>query len=153
MKKKLVNSSPTGETKSVEKDGPANSLSESSVNELERLRDILFGSQARTIETRLNDLEVEIDEKFESLSLSSSAKYKKLAADFQSQLHSVQKELEELEERTRILQSESRERDDNLREEFLNLITSLESKKASRQELGQMLEELGIRLKNDSEPS
>jgi len=98
----------------------------------------------------LNDLEVEVDEKFEAISLSSSAKYKKLAADFQNQLCSVQKELAELVERT---QSESRERDDSLREEFLNLIASLESKKTSRQELGQMLVDLGIRLGNDSEPS
>ena len=145
MKKKPVNSSSTGETQSAEKDEPTNSLSEPSVNELERLRDILFGSQARTIETRLNELEVEIDEK--------STKYKKLAADLQNQLHSVRKELAELAERTRIVQSESRERDDSLREEFFNLIASLESKKASRQELGQMLVDLGIRLGNDSGPS
>jgi len=32
----------------------------------------------------LNDLEAEIDEKFEAISLSSSVKYKKLAADFRT---------------------------------------------------------------------
>ncbi len=49
------------------------------------------------------------------------------------------------------LQSETSQRNDSLREELLTLTASLESKKASRQDLGQMLVDLGIRLGNESE--
>lgn len=245
MLKKLVSHSSTDGEKPVEKDTTTNShgqkaraviesvsqassvTSEPSAGELERLRDILFGSQTRVLETRLNELEVNLEEtrremavtlneKIEALSGSSSVKlettqhelsgkfdaqvadhaaklrsvqkdlsdrldklsddqaaqlrdvkkelsdnHEKLAADFLRQLRSVQKELNErldkinseLTERTRNLQSETRQRDDSLRDELLDLTASLENKKTSRQDLGQMLVDLGLRLGNDSEPS
>lgn len=253
MLKKLVSSPATDDNEPAEKDSPINSdgqkarpiptkdseefkstesktppvSSEPSAGELERLRDILFGSQTRLLETRLNDLEVDfeetrremattLNEKLEELAGSSSVKlettqkelsgkfdaqvadhaaklrsvqkelsdrldkiadeqaaqlrdvkkelsdnHEKLAADFLRQLRSVQKELNEridkinseLTERSRTLQSETRQRDDSLREEFLGLTASLENKKTSRQDLGQMLVELGLRLGNETEPS
>ena len=253
MLKKLVSSSSTNDDEPAEKDASTDSegqkvrsvsakdskdfrsmeskappvTSEPSAGELERLRDILFGSQTRLLETRLNDLEVDfeetrremaatLNEKLEALSGSSSVKlettqkelsgrfdaqvadhaaklrsvqkelserldkiadeqsaqlrdvkkelsdnHEKLAADFLRQLRSVQKELNEridkvnseLTERTRNLQSETRQRGDSLREEFLGLTASLENKKTSRQDLGQMLVELGLRLGNETEPS
>ena len=81
-------------------------------------------------------------------------------ADVLTQLRAVQKDLtERLErfnteqvERLRSLQAETRQRDDGLRQELLALATSLDTKKTSRQDLSQMLVELGQRLRNDNEP-
>ena len=45
------------------------------------------------------------------------------------------------------------ERDENLRQELLAMAASLDNKKASRQDLGQMLVELGVRLRQESDNS
>ncbi len=82
----------------------------------------------------------------------------KLAADFLTQLRNFQKEVsdrlekqntEQL-ERIRLLYTETRQRDEQLRQELLNLTSALDDKKASRFELGQMLIELGQRLRNET---
>lgn len=81
----------------------------------------------------------------------------KLEADFISQLRATRKELDaqvekmgmEQAERLRGAQTEARQRDDSLRQELLELAASLENKKTSRQDLGQMLIELGLRLRRD----
>jgi ribosome recycling factor len=196
-----------------------------SPDELGRLRDILFGSQSRTIEKRLADLEAGLqssrreltdllNDKFNILTDSTSTqvndtrrefaeKLEKQGTDQSSQLRSVQKELldrlerqhteqtaqlsaaqkqlsdsieklaadlmrqirethkelsermdksvNENAERLRSLQTETRQRDDNLRQELLAMAASLDGKKTSRQDLGQMLMELGLRLRQDSE--
>jgi hypothetical protein len=196
-------------------------------DELGRLRDILFGSQTRTIEKRLSDLETGLqtlrreihdtfNEKIEALSIFTSAQLSetrnelnrkiealdseqslqlktrqkellerienqsieqttqlravqkelaegvdKLAVDFMQQLRGTKKELSdhteklgaEQTERIRNLQIETRQRDDNLRQELLAIADSLENKKTSRQDLGQMLVELGIRLRRESDSS
>jgi hypothetical protein len=204
---------------------PASSL-EPKANELERLREILYGSQARNTEKRLGDLEIRLEDTHRSLSdalneklqavsdtasarlsdarqelgtrldeqsASQSAQLRAVqkdlterldrqAAEQAAQLRAVQKELRDaLEqlaadmlhqlrashkelsdridklsadtaERMRSLQSETRQRDDSLRQELLTLASSLDDKKASRQDLGQMLMELGLRLGSDSKP-
>lgn len=56
-------------------------------------------------------------------------------------------------ERTRTLQTEARQRDDGLRQELLSIAASLENKKTSRQDLGQMLMELGLRLRQEIDNS
>ena len=81
----------------------------------------------------------------------------KLAADFLTQLRSVQREVNErLErvnseqsERVRSLQTESRQRTNNLRQEVLTLAGELSNNKVSRHEMGQLLQEMGQRLRSD----
>lgn len=197
------------------------------IDELERLRDILFGSQSRTLDKRLADLEAELrksrqeltdlvndkvgaltetmnaqtadirrefGEKLDKQEADHSAQVRtmqkdlterlerqaseqvtqldtaqkglansieKLAADFPRQIRETHKELSsqiekmsgEQAERVRTLQNESRQRNDNLRQELLNIAASLEGKKASREDLGQMLMELGLRLRKESSDS
>jgi len=198
-----------------------------SPDELGRLRDILFGSQSRTMEKRLGDLESdlkktrqemtdllndkvgaltdstatqfsdarrEFNEKLDKQSVDQSsqlrsaqkdlterlerqsteqasqlaavqkelsASIEKLAADFLRQLRETHKELSdrldrmsaEQSERMRNQQAESRQRDDSLRQELLSMASSLDGKKTSRNDLGQMLVELGLRLRQDSDSS
>ena len=180
-------------------------------DELGRLRDILFGSQSRTFEKRLGDLEAglrtarqeltdqlneklnaladsnasqlaevrrEFGEKLEKQSTDQSSQLRaaqkelserldwqsteqasqlsavqrqlsdsieKLATDFSRQLRESHKELSERmdkasaeqAERMRTLQTETRQRDDALRQELVSMADSLDGKKASRQDLGQ----------------
>jgi DNA repair exonuclease SbcCD ATPase subunit len=201
--------------------------SEPTADELGRLRDILFGSQSRTLEKRLSDLETglrssrqeltnlmqdqigalsestngqfvetrrEFNEKLDRQGTDQSSQLRttqkdlaerldrqsvdqssqlqavqkqlsenieKLAADLMRQIRETHKELSdrldkqaaEQTERTRSLQSEARQRDDSLRQELLSMAASLDNKKASRQDLGQMLMELGLRLRQESEKS
>jgi hypothetical protein len=200
-------------------------LDEPNPDELGRLRDILFGSQSRTIEKRLADLESGlkmtrqdmmdlVTDKLSALADSTSSQFaetrrefiekldkqgsdqatqtrsvqkelseridrqtadqaaqlsavqkqlsdsiEKLAADMLRQIRESHKELSdrmdkaiaEQSERTRNLQAEARQRDDSLRQEFLSLASSLDGRKTSRHDLGQMLMELGLRLRQDSD--
>lgn len=220
---------------------------EPSVSELERLRDILFGSQARSTDKQLTnlkadlnatqqDLKDEINQKFDTLAKNShnetqavrtelserltvltndqtsnlrstkteltqridqlaadqdnqlrtthrelterldeqsalhsqqlrvaqqelSMQIEKLATDIFSQLRETQKtfndRVDRLEasqnERLRNLQLQTQQRDDSHREEFINLTKSLDDRKTSRHDLGQMLVELGQRLYTDKD--
>ena len=82
-----------------------------------------------------------------------------MATDLLTQLRTTQKELgdridrvnAEYSERVRTLQAETRQRDDSLRQELLTLASSLEDKKTSRHDLGQMLMELGQRLRSETD--
>jgi uncharacterized phage infection (PIP) family protein YhgE len=202
-----------------------NSNLEPGVDELGRLRDILFGSQTRTTEKRLSDLETglqaarrelsdalhdkidaasgssftqlsearnefnrkleaqgtdqvsqlravqkDLAERLEKQNTEQTAQTRathkelsdgldRLQADFVRQLRAAQKELsdqiaklsDEQAERMRSLQAETRQRDDTLRQELLAMAASIENKKTSRQDLGQMLVEMGLRLRRDSD--
>lgn len=206
---------------------PQAAVPEPTADELGRLRDILFGSQSRTLEKRLGDLETdlkssrqemdnrlrdqisalsdstttqfaetrrEFNEKLEKQGAEQSTQLRvaqkdlteslekqsaeqsnqlgavqkqlndrleKLGADLLRQIRETHKELSdrldklgaEQTERTRNLQSETRQRDENLRQELLSLAASLDNKKASRQDLGQMLVELGVRLRQETDNS
>lgn len=203
------------------------SMEEPNPDDLGRLRDILFGSQSRTIEKRLSDLETgvratrqemidlltdklnamgdntssqfadtrrEFNEKLEKQGGDQSAQLRsvqkelserldrqsadqvsqlgnvqkqlsdsieKLAADLMRQIRESHKELTdrmdkvvaEHTERLRNLQTETRQRDENLRQELLSIASSMDNKKTSRHDLGQMLMELGLRLRQDSDSS
>jgi DNA repair exonuclease SbcCD ATPase subunit len=215
----------TIETPEPPKDIVANLPEATTPDELGRLRDILFGSQSRSMERRLADLEAELqatrqqmtdllNDRVGALSESTSAQFtdtrrdfneklsrqesehagqlrmvqkdltdrlerqaaeqasqlsatykalsdsiEKLAADFMRQIREAHRELSdriekqgiEQAERLRSLQAETRQRDDALRQELLALAAALEDKKASRHDLGQMLMELGFRLRQDSD--
>jgi gas vesicle protein len=198
-----------------------------SADELGRLRDILFGSQSRSTDKRLGDLETELksarqemadrlSDRVNALTESTSTQFtdtrrefnekldrqgmdqssqlrnaqkdlserlERQSTDFAGQLGSVQKQLSdaidklaadllrqvrethrelseridklgaEQTERTRNLQAESRQRDDTLRQELIAMADSLDGRKTSRNDLGQMLMELGLRLRQDSDKS
>lgn len=191
--------------------------------DLEQLRDILFGNQARSTEERLNRLERSLDtsrqelndlftERLNWLRESSSeelaklhskivdqlnrqdekqagllrqtqsdldtkhdqqaaglasvkkefvASLEQLSTDFNQQLNQTQKELgEQLERlgadirnRLQANQEESRQRDADLRQEFLALGSWLDDKKASRHDLGQMLIDVGHSLRHEQTSS
>ena len=197
------------------------SLPEASAADIERLRDILFGAQARSTDRRLGDVEIRLEttrreltslleEKVGALGDTAAeqlaearkqlsdrldgqdasqttqlrAAHKELsdlinrqAADQAAQLRAVHKELSdqiekltadlfhqirathkelsdrldrvnaEQSERSRQLQAEARQRDDALRQEVLTLAATLNDKKTSRHDLGQMLVEVGLRLR------
>ncbi len=80
-----------------------------------------------------------------------------LTADFMSQLRQIQRDLsdrldrlsEAQTEQSRSLQAESKQRDDELRQELMTFASLLENKKVSRADLGQMLAELGQRMRTD----
>ena len=142
-------------------------VSEVTSDELDRLRDILFGSQTRVVERRLIDLEnslqtiqKDLENNLQTVQKDLLGRLDKQAAEQTAQLRTAQKALNnlieqlraELAERTRKLQAETRQLDDSLRQELLNMAASLENKKASRQDLGQMLIELGHRLQRESKP-
>ncbi len=155
-------------------------------NDLDQLRTILFGNQARAIEKRLNDLELHLDtvrrelaqrfdERITALAESSAEDLAKveadqnrqnkdlqdrldnLAADFNRQMQTVQKELTQqidnqatdLQRKLLEFQSEARQRDDDLRVELLALGAMLDNQKTGRDELAQMLIQLGEQLQGN----
>lgn len=97
--------------------------------------------------SQLRDVQKELSQRLDTLT-----------ADFMSQLRQIQKDLsqrldnlnETQAEQSRRLQAESKQRDDELRQELMTFATLLESKKVSRADLGQMLAELGQRMRSDS---
>ncbi len=170
-------------------------------NDLDQLRTILFGNQARAIEKRLNDLEIHLedvrrelnqqfDEKIDSLAETTSndltktqqsfneqlasqaneqakqnkelhARLDQLTADFNKQLQVAQKELSQqidkqasdLHRKLLEFQSEARQRDDDLRLEMLALGAMLDNQKAGRNELAQMLLQMGEQLQENVKKS
>lgn len=194
-------------------------------DELSRLRDILFGAQARDVDKHLAELENSLQttrrdltdlftQRIEALAASSNSQINELRNDFHHKLEeqgsdqtmlvrSIQKDilermekqsteqtalvrgvqkdltaaLEKLEsdsirqfrtlqkelsehiervnteqtERVRALSAEVRQRDENLHNQLLAISESVENRKASRQEIGQVLVEMGLRFRRDAD--
>ena len=155
--------------------------------ELEVLRDLIFGNQARDFTRRITDLDSRLetvrrelkneqDTRAQSVAKTASdqnialrkeansrvdkevqiigERLDQLTTDFQELMESNRRALEsrldrvqeDNNERLRLLEEDARRRDDDLRSELLAISAWLEDKKASRHELGQMLEEIGQRL-------
>ncbi len=155
--------------------------------ELEVLRDLIFGNQARDFTQRLSDiddrleairreLKSEQDLFTQSLTKSSvdqgttlrkethgridkevqmlSERIEQLTADMSRQFEEARRMFEakldrlqtESGDRIRQLEEKTRQRDDDLRSEMLAASAWLEDKKTSRHDLGQMLEEIGLKL-------
>lgn len=171
-------------------DSPAGSLSSgigNNAGELEVLRDLIFGNQARDFTRRLSDLdsrleavrrELKTEQESRTQSVAKAAtdqntslrketnsridkeiqvigeRLDQLAADLREHIDTtrlaVETRLDRLQEdtgeRIRLLEEDARRRDDELRTELLTLSAWLEDKKASRHDLGRMLEEIGQRL-------
>ncbi len=155
--------------------------------ELEVLRDLIFGNQARDFTRRLSDLDTRLEtirrelkgeQETRTQSVAKTAtdqtlalrkeansridkevqvigeRLEQLTTDLREHIdgtrRAVETRLDRLQddttERLRLLEEETRQRDDDLRTELLTLSAWLDDKKASRHDLGQMLEEVGQRL-------
>jgi chromosome segregation ATPase len=103
------------------------------VQEVERIRDIIFGSQMRDYEQRfqvvqrdLSRLQQELDRLADQMSEQDQAQSKKLQA----------------------LRGEMRQSDDDLRDELRQAVDQLMTDKMDRSALGDMFVEVGQRLKS-----
>ena len=161
--------------------------------ELENLREILFGNQARATDDRLNQLEenlqtvhrsftealnkqnttlrdtIDVAEKELKKQISHQANLNQadhqtieegisqLRAETKRQMDEMQstftQELEALRnslmDQIRRMQNDSRQRDDDLRQELLTVSSWLDNKLTPRHDLGQLLMELGEHLQNN----
>ncbi len=162
-----------------------------SAGDLEVLRDLIFGNQAREFAQRMTDLDSRLEsvrrelkseqdsraqvvaktasDQNTALRKESSSRLDKevqiigerieqLTTDLHELVDSTRQTLEtrfdrlqeDHNERFRLLEEEGRRRDDDLRSELLTISAWLEDKKTSRHDLGQMLEEIGQRLRASS---
>lgn len=160
--------------------------------ELDVLRDLIFGNQARDFAHRLSDLDGRLEavrrelkneqdsraqsvaktaaDQTQSLRKETNSRLDKevqiigeridqMTADLNALIEDTRKAVEtrldrmqdDANERMRLLEEEARRRDDDLRAELLTVSAWLEDKKASRHDLGQMLEEIGQRLQGSAE--
>ena len=155
--------------------------------ELEVLRDLIFGNQARDFAHRITDLDgrletvrrelrSEQDSRAQSVAKTASdqtvalrkeansridkevqiigERIEQMSADLRELVETSSQALEsrldrmqqDVSEHFRVLEEGTRRRDDDLRAELLAVSAWLEDRKTSRHDLGQMLEEIGIRL-------
>ena len=162
-----------------------------SAGDLEVLRDLIFGNQAREFARRITDLDSRLesvrrelkseqDSRAQAVAKTASdqnnalrkesasrldkevqiigERIEQLTADMHELVDSTRRTLEarldrlqeDHNERVRLLEEEARRRDGDLRSELLTISAWLEDKKTSRHDLGQMLEEIGQRLRADS---
>ena len=186
MAKKVANS-PKSETMTEKKQSPAS-------GELENLREILFGNQARATDDRLTILEEALQKQHRDLTdaLNKQAAAQREATDaaerslknqLTNQANTTQANHQALEEslnqlrtdhkrlmdemqasftqeleilrsslsdQIRRMQNESRQRDDDLRQELLTVSNWLDNKLTPRLNLGQMLIEIGQQLQSDN---
>jgi len=178
-------------------DSGAGSLSPTLGNnaaDLEVLRDLIFGNQARDFSRRISDLdgrlevvrrELKSEQDSRAQSVAKTAadqtsalrketysrldkevqiigeRIDELAGQLKEQMESIQRTIEtrldrmqaDAAERLRLLEEDARQRDDDLRAELLTVSAWLEDKKTSRETLGRMLEEMGQRLQDNSQPA
>lgn len=116
-------------------------------------------STQRDLSERLDAQQTEQATQLREVQKDLSQRLDTLTTDFMSQLRQIQKDLsdrldklnETQIEQSRSLQAESKQRDDELRQELMSFASLLESKKVSRADLGQMLAELGQRMRSDTD--
>lgn len=137
-----------------------------SPNDLEQLRDILYGHQARATEDRLNELEsrlesvnqelkINLDEQVTSLTGATDNQFKAVEEKLQQTIANFNQRLDQqindLRKQIADFRAESRQRDTDLRQEMLTLGAMLDKQKTGRNELGDLLLDLGQQLKANSE--
>lgn len=146
-----------------------NTTSKSNVetgNDLEQLRDILYGNQARATEQRLDDLETRLeninqelknnlDDQVSSLSGTTGQQFKaveeKITQSNANLNQRLDQQISDLRKQLADFRAESRQRDTELRQEMLTLGAMLDKQKTGRTELGEMLVELGQQLQQNVE--
>lgn len=186
MAKRVANS-PKSDPMTEKKQSPSS-------GELENLREILFGNQARATDDRLSQLEEMLQNQHrdftDALNKQSAAHReatdaaeRALKSQLTNQANTAQANHQALEEslsqlradhkrlmdemraaftqelenlrstlsdQMRRMQNESRQRDDDLRQELLTVSNWLDNKLTPRQDLGQMLIEIGQQLQSDN---
>lgn len=133
----------------------------SSVKELERLRDILYGEQARATEDRLGDLEKRLEKVRSELNALFRKEHKSLQTSLEKQINALNKQFDEHEveasERLENTRSEltndftNRLNDQatqlrELRQQLVEVSAALEESKVSCSDLGALLIEMGQRI-------
>ncbi len=138
-------------------------------NDLDQLRNILYGNQARATEQRLTDLEVRIETVQRDLSDDINQRAASLANSASTQLTDVQqkltdqlnqtavdfnqrldKQIKDIQKSLADFRAEARQRDNDLRQEMLTLGAMLDKQKAGRTELGELLVQLGQQLQENA---
>ena len=128
--------------------------------DLEQLRDILYGNQARAIENRLDNLEARSESVRQELSDRLARQQKDQAAQIglvhekleQLDANSVQRlddQISSLKQQLADFQAEARQRNDDLRQEMLALGAMLDKQKTGREELSQLLIQLAQQIKDN----
>ena len=135
-------------------------------NDLDQLRNILYGNQARATEQRLDDLEVRLENVNRELQNSLEDQVTTLSDSTEKQFKAVEEKLtqtntnlnkrldqqiSELRKQLTDFRVESRQRDADLRQEMLTLGAMLDKQKTGRTELGDLLVELGQQLQQNAE--
>jgi tetrahydromethanopterin S-methyltransferase subunit G len=135
-------------------------------NDLEQLRDILYGNQARVTEDRLNELETRLEAVNQELKINLDNQVTALSGSTDDQFKTVEEKLNQtianfnqrldqqisdLRKQISDFRAESRQRDNDLRQEMLTLGAMLDKQKTGRNELGDLLLGLGQQLKENSE--
>lgn len=135
-------------------------------NDLDQLRNILYGNQARATEQRLDDLEVRLEninrelqnslkDQATTLSDSTEKQFKAVEAKLTQTNTNLNKRLDqqisELRKQLTDFRVESRQRDADMRQEMLTLGAMLDKQKTGRSELGELLVELGQQLQQNAE--
>ena len=137
-----------------------------SSNDLDQLRNILYGNQARATEQRLEDLEQRVEnvnadlkkslkEKFDALTHSTGEQFsavQELLAKTNADLNkNLEQQISNLSKQLSDFKAESRQRDADVRQEMLALGAMLDKQKTGRLELGDLLINLGQQLKDNRE--
>lgn len=147
----------SAETKSQANDNP--------LADVERIRDIIFGSQMRQYEQRfdrltsrfeqlgkqVSDLKVSVDQQVldqQTRSRSRHEEMQKRLVDLEQRYSEHGSQLERtVAQKTDHVQEQTRGLISELRDELLHVIHDLEENKADRHDLGDLLVEMGLRLK------
>lgn len=135
-------------------------------NDLDQLRNILYGNQARATEQRLDDLEARLEDVNQELKNSLKDQVTTLSGSTDQQFKAVEEKLaqtntnlnqrldqqiSDLRKQLTDFRAESRQRDADLRQEMLTLGAMLDKQKTGRSELGELLVELGQQLQQNAE--
>lgn len=126
-----------------------------STEDLDRLRDILFGQQARSsaqrfaaLENHITSVRRDLEQRMGANADSAATQLTDARAALEERLDELTASLDQLAVSVRQLRHETAQNDERLRQELLGLISALDDRKAARQTLGEMLIEMGQRLQN-----
>lgn len=105
--------------------------------EVERIRDIIFGSQMRTYEGNFQTIQRDLDRLMQEIERLNEKLTNQIAEQDKSHNQKLQ-----------VLERDSRKADDGLRSELREIAQKLTDEKVDRQMLGDLLIELGNQLKS-----
>jgi hypothetical protein len=111
-------------------------------NELDRLRDILYGEHSRETSVRLTELEALMEK--------NRQEFNQLVREWQTTLtERIDSLATDISQRIEKLDKAHTDKRDKLQQELLTITSDLESSKVARDELGAMLIEIGQRLQGE----